>query len=64
MKDYNYYKEELERINIDSEYPMSFKIFNDEGNTKQMNLNLESIDELIIFLNDLKNRIEFKEGTK
>lgn len=60
MKDYNYYKEQLEKINIDSIYPVGVKFFapeNESENTKQMNLNLESIPEIRKFLDRVESEI-------
>lgn len=52
MANYNYYKSELERINTESVYPPSVKIFNGEGgnDTKHMNINEESAKVLIEWL--------------
>ena len=43
----DYYKSELDKLNLNSAYPLSVKFFDGEGNnTKQLNLTIESIDEI------------------
>ena len=44
---FNYYASELDKLSLDSEYPMTVKIFDGEGNqTKTISLNADSIREI------------------
>lgn len=55
-KEWNYYESQLKELNTKSEYPLSIKLFDGEGgNTKQLDLNEESIPVLIEFLKSLKD---------
>ena len=46
----SYYTDQLNRVNTKQEYPPTFKINSVEGETKWMNLNQESAQELIDWL--------------
>ena len=56
MENFNYYVNELKRINPNSEYPGSIKISDGEGNsTKYLSLNKESASIIAQWLLDSFN---------
>jgi hypothetical protein len=58
----NYYKDQLKKLNIDSEYPLSIKIFDGQGNTtNQLDLNKESIQALKMFISQLELKLGLKK---
>jgi len=48
----SYYKDQLNRIDTKNEYPASFKVTSDTGETKWMNLNPESVQDLREWLDE------------
>jgi hypothetical protein len=49
--EFNYYKDELTRLKADKcNYPISIKLFSEFDNTKQLDLNADSVPVLIEFL--------------
>lgn len=55
---YNYYMKQLNRLDSNSDHPLSIKVYNDKGSTKQMNLNSESIPVLIEYLRSLQQSLD------
>jgi hypothetical protein len=52
----NYYKNQLTKLKLDGEYPMSLKVYDGNGaSTNQMSINSESIPVLIEFLKSLQD---------
>ena len=50
---YNYYKDQLNRIDTKSEYAPTIKVSGSNGiSTKYMNLNDESANELVLWLKE------------
>lgn len=59
MRKFNYYKDQLDRLKPDNKQHQSIKLFDGQGNsTNQMDLNLESIDVLLKYLQKEKQRIK------
>lgn len=61
----NYYKNQLKQLVSNSEYPISIQLTDGDGNrTKNMTLNLESIQVLKDFLQELEVKLKAtdKEG--
>jgi hypothetical protein len=59
----NYYKNELQRLEL-GEYPASVVIYDGQGNkTKQLDLNRESITELLVFFEKVLTK-QASEGSK
>lgn len=58
----NYYRTQLNRLNLNTEYPLNIVITDSEGNkTNHMNINSESAEVLISFFQSfLPRKIEFK----
>lgn len=56
-KEFNYYRDELNKIITTGEYLPKIQIRDEEGNsTKWMNLNKECIDEVIYLLQLMRNK--------
>lgn len=62
----NYYLDQLSKINFKSDYAPKFKVTDSEGNdTKWMDLNSESIDAILVWLNkEIKESIAGFGSTK
>lgn len=59
MKNFNYYKAQIDRLNKKSEFGISIKLLDGLGNnTNQMLLNKESIKELRILLDELETELD------
>jgi hypothetical protein len=56
---FNYYADQLSKLDLSSTYPTSVKFFDGEGKqTNQIDLNAESIDEIKkLFKKLLKNQV-------
>ena len=52
MGEYNYYKEELKKVDVSTEYSPTIKIKSVNGETKWLELNKESVNELISWLSE------------
>jgi len=52
QKTMSYYKDQLNRVKTDGVYPASFKVTSTEGDTKNMNLNPESVKDLREWLDE------------
>lgn len=58
MENTNYYQDELSKVETKSIYPANLKIRSISGETKWLNLNDESANELIKWLKDNFNIVE------
>lgn len=59
MKDYQYYKEQLNRVGSDfPEYQMTVKFQNPFRSSNHLDVNKESIDEMISFLTRMRTKLE------
>ena len=62
MKEFNYYKEQLDRIKLDSTYSPQVQVFDGCGEkTKTLSINLESIPELRKFLDRMENELKKRD---